>query len=67
MQNGVLFFYFTAQVTESFGFKFFFFLNCCPTKTSLITASKTYCLYNQDITSTKWQIMVIIEKREEDF
>ena len=48
------------------GFKFFF-KYCCPTKTNLITASKTHCLYNQDIKSTKWQITVIIEKRVEDF
>ena len=48
------------------GFKFFFF-KLLPHKTNLPTGSKTYCLYIQDIKSTKWQIMVIIEKREEDF
>ena len=44
------------------------FLNIvAPPKQTCSQRSKTYCLYNQDIKRTKWQITVIIEKREEDF
>ena len=46
---------------------FFFFLIVAPPKQAWSQQSKTYCPYNQDIKSTKWQITVIIEKREEDF
>ena len=38
-----------------------------PPKQTCSQRSKTYCLYNQDIKSTKWQITVIMGKREEDF
>ena len=65
MKNGVLFFYFTALVTELLRIQVFFFLIVAPPKQTCSQRSKTYCLYNQDIKSTKWQITVIIEKREE--
>ena len=45
-----------------------FFKIVAPPKQTRSQRSKTHCLYNQDIKSTKWQITVIIEKkREEDF
>ena len=44
-----------------------FFNSVAPPKQACSQLSKTYCLYNQDIKSTKWLITVIIEKREEDF
>ena len=44
-----------------------FFNIVAPPKQACSQRRKTYCLYNQGIESTKWQIKVIIQKREEDF
>ena len=46
---------------------FFFIIIVAPPKQTWSQRSKTYCLYNQDNKSTKWQVTVIIEKRGEDF
>ena len=65
MENGVLFIYFTPPVIKDLSLLFFNI--AAPPKQTWSHRSKTHCLYNQDIKSTKWQIMIIIEKRVEDF
>ena len=56
MENGVLFFYFIAPVTELFikDLSLLFFNNIAPPKQTCSQRSKTYCLYNQDI--KKYQV-----------
>ena len=62
MENGVLIFIFTPPVTELLRIKFVVFNIVAPPKQTRSQRSKTHCLYNQDIKSTKWQITIIIEK-----
>ena len=64
MGKGVYIFYFTLAVIKDLSLMICKY--CCPAKTDLITA-ETHCLYNQYIEFTKWQIMIIIEKRVKDF
>ena len=68
MENGILFFYFYCSgnwIIKDLGLLFFNIV--APPKQTWSQGSKTHCLYNQDIKSTKWQVTVIIEKRVENF
>ena len=65
MENDVLFYCSGYSVIKDLGLMFF--NNVASPKQTCSQRSKTCCLYNQDIKSTKWQITVTIEKREEDF
>ena len=49
------FFILLLRLLSYSGFKFVVFWYCRPTKTKTWSQrSKTHCLYNQDIKSTKW-------------
>ena len=56
-----LFYCFGYWVIKDLGFCFLILL---PHKNRPDHSSKTYSLYNQDIKSTKWQMTVIIEKKD---
>ena len=59
MESGVLFYCSGYWVIKDLNL--FFFNIVAPPKQTWSQQSKTYCLYNQAIKSTKWQITVIIE------
>ena len=67
MENVFLFLFYCSGYWDINDLSLLFFNIAAPPKQTWSQRSKTYCLYRQDIKSTKWQITVIIEKRVEDF
>ena len=60
MENGVLIFNFTPPVIKDLSLLFFNIV--APPKQTRSQRSKTHCLYNQDMESTKWKITIIEKK-----